>query len=266
MNDPLDDFTESTFTHHKRTRSVYRAGNGPAVIVIHEAPGITPEVAGFARRLVDRGFDVWMPSLFGTPGRAVSNSYMMRAMGKAVLSPDFAPFARSATSPITEWLRALARAAHADGAGQGVGVVGMCFTGSLPLGMLTEDVVVAPVCSQPSLPFAIGQGRTAAPGVSAADLAAARARVASGTRVIGLRFTADPFCRTQRFETLRRELDDGFEGIEIDSSPGNVYDIPKGAHSVLTNDLVDEAGHPTRVALDRVLAFLDEALKPPAAS
>jgi dienelactone hydrolase len=262
MNDPLDDFTESTFTHGKRTRPVYRAGSGPAVLVIHEAPGITPEVAGFARRLVDHGFDVWMPSLFGTPGRAVSNGYMMRSMGKAVVSPDFAPFARSATSPITEWLRGLARAAHTEDAGPGVGVVGMCFTGNLPLGMLTEDVVIAPVCSQPSLPFAIGQRRAAAPGVSAADLGTIRARVANGARVIGLRFTADPFCSAQRFETLRRELGDGFEGIEIDSSPGNAHDIPKGAHSVLTNDLVDEPGHPTRVALDRVLAFLDETLKP----
>jgi hypothetical protein len=30
---------------------------------------------------------------------------------------------------------------------------------------------------------------------------------------------------------------------------------------VLTNDLVDEAGHPTRVALDRVLAFFGERLR-----
>ncbi|MDV6246984.1 hypothetical protein HJ581_0042125 [Rhodococcus opacus] len=52
-----------------------------------------------------------------------------------------------------------------------------------------------------------------------------------------------------------------FEGIEIDSSPGNAAGIAPSAHSVLTVSLVDEPGHPTRVALDRVLAFLAEQLR-----
>jgi len=41
----LAGFTESTFTHDGYSRQVFAAGTGPAVIVIHEAPGITPEVA-----------------------------------------------------------------------------------------------------------------------------------------------------------------------------------------------------------------------------
>ena len=87
-------------------------------------------------------------------------------------------------------------------------------------------------------------------------------RAAEGACVLGLRFTADLAVPPERFDTLRRELGDAFIAVEIDSSPGNPDDIPKRAHSVLTNDLVDTPGHPTRVALDRVLDFFDERLKP----
>ena len=67
------------------------------------------------------------------------------------------------TSPIIAWLRALARNLHADVGGPGVGAVGMCFAGGFALGMMVDDIMVAPVLSQPSLPFAIGSARTAGP-------------------------------------------------------------------------------------------------------
>ena len=54
----------------------------------------------------------------------------------------------------------------------------------------------------------------------------------------------------------------GFEAIEIDSSPRNPFGIKKLAHSVVTEDLVDREGHPTRAALDRVLGFFGERLRP----
>lgn len=54
---------------------------------------------------------------------------------------------------------------------------------------------------------------------------------------------------------LRGERGTGFEGIEIDSWPGNPHGIKRGAHGVVTAELVDEAEHPMRVALDRVVAF-----------
>lgn len=78
--------------------------------------------------------------------------------------------------------------------------------------------------------------------------------------VLGLRFTADKGCPGARIQTLRRELGERFEGIELDSSPGNPYGIPARAHAVLTGDLADEPGHPTRAALDRVMTFLAERL------
>ena len=50
--------------------------------------------------------------------------------------------------------------------------------------------------------------------------------------------------------------------IEIDSSKGNPHGISGAAHSVVTEHLVDEPGHPTRDAYDRVLAFFRERLAP----
>jgi hypothetical protein len=79
--------------------------------------------------------------------------------------------------------------------------------------------------------------------------------------VLGLRFTQDKMSPPERFATLRRELGDAFEAIEIDSSPGNPHGIKARAHSVLTEDLVDTPGHPTRAALDRVMAFFGERLQ-----
>ena len=80
--------------------------------------------------------------------------------------------------------------------------------------------------------------------------------------MLGLRFTADRFVPKARFETLRRELGDKFIAVEIDSSKGNPHGIKRSAHSVLTLDLVDEPGHPTRAALDQVLDFFRDRLLP----
>ncbi len=70
--DPLDDFDRDTFTSRGVTHPVYRKGSGPGVVVVTEVPGITPQVADFARRVVDDGFTVAMPDLFGDAGRPMA--------------------------------------------------------------------------------------------------------------------------------------------------------------------------------------------------
>jgi dienelactone hydrolase len=257
---PLEGFAESTFTHDGVSRPVFRAGEGPAVIVIHEVPGLHPEVIAFGRRVVDAGFTVYMPSLFGTPGESFGWGYTVRSLVPACVSREFTTFALNRTSPITGWLRRLAAEAHAECGGPGVGAVGMCFTGGFALGMMVDDAMLAPVLSQPSLPFSVGKKHKAAVGISDADFERVKERAAQGACVLGLRFSADTYVPTERFETLRRELGDAFIAVEIDSSRGNPHGIKKRAHSVLTLDLVDEPGHPTRAALEQVLVFLQERL------
>ncbi len=256
----LEGFAEETFESGGKVREVYRMGEGPAVIVISEMPGITPQVAEFGRRVVAAGCTAVLPSLFGQPGRPASVGYALRSMGPACISREFSAFALRRTSPVTVWLRALAAAEHERCGGPGVGVVGMCFTGGFALAMMVDDVVLAPVLSQPSLPFPLSKKYKADVGISDADLARVKERTAAGTCLLGLRFTNDPFCFEQRFETLRRELGDAFIAVEIDSAPGNPYGHPKSAHSVLTEHLVDTQGTPTRAALDQTLTFFREKL------
>jgi dienelactone hydrolase len=241
-------------------RRVWRGGAGPAVIVIHEIPGLHPGVVDFGRRLVAAGFTAWLPSLFGTPGRPAGRGMLTEVL-RGCVSREFCTFALGRTSPIAGYLRRLAAYAHAESGGPGVGAVGMCFTGGFALAMAVDERMIAPVVSQPVLPFPLGPRHRADVGLSPEDLTVVRQRAARDELcVLGLRFTEDRSSPGERFDTLRRELGDAFLAIEIDSSPGNPHGIPTGAHAVLTRDLVDEPGHPTRLALDQVLAFYRERL------
>ena len=261
MGDVLEGFTKSVFTHDGKTRDVYRAGSGPAVVVIAEMPGITPKVVEFARRVEALGCTVVLPHLFGDPGRdaygkgiARSVPYVLSSMVPACISREFHTMATGKTSPVIEWLRALSRSMHDECGGPGVGVVGMCFTGGFALAMLADAPVLAPVLSQPSLPFPVGGARKRDLGLSDADLEKVKQRcTADDITVLGLRFTGDPVVPGERFERLREELGDNFVGVEIDSSKGNPWGHRPAAHSVLTEDLQDEPGTPTRHALDQVL-------------
>ncbi len=260
--DALEGFQIGQFSHGGITRTVLRGGRGPAVVVIAEMPGITPSVADFGRRVMDLGCTAVLPSLFGTPGRPPTPGYIVRSLAAGCVSREFTTLMRRRTSPVTGWLRALAAFEHGRCGGPGVGAVGMCFTGGFALGMMLDERMLAPVLSQPSLPLPIGRRRKRSLGISNRDLEVARERVDAGTCVLGLRFSNDSMAPAERFERLAEEFGDGFIGVEIDSSPGNPHGISPRAHSVLTEDLVDEPGHPTRDALDTVLEHLRSRLLP----
>ena len=257
----LEDFDAREETYLGRTRTVYRRGEGPPVLVMAEVPGLTPRVLEFARRVCDRGLSVACPDMFGVPGQPRTTLGMARVMGHACISREFALLARHRASPITDWLRALARQLHEE-SGSPVGAVGMCLTGNFALTLCLDPWLVAPVLSQPSLPTGLGSAKRALHATPQACETAARRAREDGLHVIGLRFTHDPLCPGERFEALRDLLGDAFEGIEIDSSPGNPHGHRRIAHSVLTEELIDEEGQPTQQALGRVLDFLQSRLRP----
>ena len=249
MNVVLDGWARREFTADGRTRVVYRRGSGPGVIVIHEIPGITPKVAHFANDLIDAGFTVVLPSLVGTPGRAPSGAYGMASMAKLCVAREFTVWALQQTSPIIRWLRALAVDVHQSAGGPGVGAVGMCFSGGFALGMMVDDVMVAPVLSQPSLPFAVGsKARRADLNLSPPDAIRVAERAADGCEVLGLRFDQDKLVGS-RFESLRALLGDAFIAVELPSAS-------KRDHSVLTEQR-DEA------SVARVIEFLQAKLQRP---
>jgi dienelactone hydrolase len=238
----LAGWDESTFTAAGSTFPTYRRGTGPGVIVVHEVPGITPSVQAFAQEVVDAGFTVVMPSLFGTPGAAMSIPAIAKALVKVCISKEFAALASHTTSPVTGWLRGLAASLHDELGGPGVGALGMCATGGFALGMMLDGHVAAPVLSQPSMPFAISPKRSADLGLSPADLVNVKERVAAGCPVLGLRYASDKAVGS-RFDTLRKELGEGFVYVEL----------PGKGHSVVTE-------HRDEESVQRVLAFFHERL------
>ena len=263
MADPLDDFERSDFTAQGTTRAVYRTGSGPAVIVISEIPGITPNVARFAREVAGIGCTAVLPHLFGDDGRDPSVPYALASIVRGCVSREFTVLALNRTSPVTTWLRTLARAEHERCGGPGVGAVGMCFTGGFALAMMVDEVVLAPVLSQPSLPLPLTKKGKRDLGISDSDLARVKQRCETeDICVLGLRFTGDRAVPAERFQRLREELGDKFMAVELDSSPGNPYGHPKMAHSVVTEHLQDREGTPTRAALDQVLQLFRDKLLP----
>jgi len=118
----LEGFEPHPFTSSTgRTRDVYRRGSGPAVIIIHEIPGITPFVAALARKVADRSMTAALPSLLGTPGRPVTIPYAPSSLAHESVSKEFTVLALNKTSPIVNFLRESAihqREAHG---GPGVG-------------------------------------------------------------------------------------------------------------------------------------------------
>ncbi len=234
------EFSAAGFTH-----TTYRKGTGPGVLVVHEIPGITPGVLRFAEEVVAAGFTVVMPLLVGEVGRDVSQGYLMGSMSKICVSREFTTMAMKKTSPVIAYLRALARQLHEDAGGPGVGAIGMCFSGGFALGMMLDDLMIAPVLSQPSLPFAMGRGRSADLNLSPDDAVVIANRAAAGCQVLGLRYTGDKLVG-DRFTSLRTLLGDAFLAVEFPSTK-------KSDHSVLTEQRQEEG-------VARVLGFLREKL------
>jgi dienelactone hydrolase len=249
-------FTAAGFTH-----DVYRKGEGPGVVLIPEMPGLHSGVLALGNHLVDNGFTVAAPSLFGTPGKPSVRPGMVPVLVKGCVTKEFAAFATNADRPVAHYLRALARDLDATTPGKGVGVIGQCFTGGFALAAAVDDSVLAPVLSQPSLPLALTPRQRRDPGLSEGELKIIERRAAEdGLCAMGLRFSEDKMSPGDRFTTLKNRLGDAFEVIEIDSSKGNPHGFGAMAHSVLTDQIRELDGNPAYEARKRVVEFLTQRL------
>ncbi len=249
-------FTGAGFTY-----DVYRRGDGPGVVLIPEMPGLHPGVLALGNHLVDNGFTVAAPSLYGTPGASAVRPGAVPVMLRGCVAKEFAAFSTNADRPIAHYLRALARDLNEKTPGKGVGVIGECWSGGFALAAAVDDSVLAPVLSQPSLPLPLTARHRRDPGLSEGELKVIERRVADeGLCALGLRFSADLASPAARFTTLKNRLGDAFEVIEINSKPGNLHGFGRMAHSVLTLEVREVDGHPAYEARKRVVEFLTRRL------
>jgi dienelactone hydrolase len=262
-DDPLEDFDPRPIVLDGVTKVVQVAGSGPAVIVMTEMPGISPQVARFSRWVRDAGFTVYMPSLFGRDGAVPGVEEGTAIFQRVCVSAEFRAFAANESSPVTTWLRSLARLAHEECGGPGVGAIGMCFTGNFALTMMLEPAMLAPVLSQPSVPLDDPAGLEIAPD----ELVAVRERLeADDLTVMAYRFEGDLFCRAQRFAAYSEALGDRFIARVLPDSAANPDTAPffehvvASPHSVVSAHLIDEAGQPTIAARDEILSFFAQRL------
>jgi dienelactone hydrolase len=257
----LTGWAAAPFTGGGYTHDVLRKGSGPGVVLIPELPGIHPGVLGLGNHLVDNGFTVAMPSLYGVPGKPAAGGHAVASIARACVAREFAAFATNKQRPVSLFLRALARDLNASTPGTGVGVIGQCFSGGFALAAAVDDAVLASVLSQPSVPLPLGRTRRRDTGLSEAELATIVDRATNdGLCAMGLRFSEDWMAPGERFTALKERLGDAFEVIEIDSRPGNKDGFSKGAHSVLTLELREVDGHPAYEARKKVVEFLTRTL------
>lgn len=265
MDDPLGDFVAREITLGEATKTVHVSGEGPAVIVMPEMPGISPHVARFARWVRDAGHTVYMPSLFGRDGVLLDAAEAGAVFKRACVSAEFHALAGRGASPVTSWLRALARLAHEECGGPGVGAIGMCFTGNFALSMMLEPAMLAPVLSQPSLPLDDPGGIES----DEAELMAVKERLErDDLTVLAYRFEGDAFCQAKRFEAYAKVLGERFVSRVLPDEAAGNEELPpfheafvKTPHSVMTAHLIDKAGQPTIAARNEVIAFFGEQLR-----
>ncbi|MEL7545821.1 MAG: alpha/beta fold hydrolase [Pseudomonadota bacterium] len=242
------------FEHDGINHSVFTKGAGPGVVLMHELPGMSPEFWRLANWLAEH-FTVWAPDMFGNKTRPTPAKPGALFM-KACISREIHLFSKDDPGPITQWLRALSKAMHAQTGGPGVGVIGMCMSGNFALTLALDPWVTAPISSQPGLPastpFANRDGGLQMTQDERAQLANER-----DVDVMALRFEGDALCKAARFDAIRDLVgEDRFQEHVIADEHRNPDGPLKLPHSVLTADLVDDDDGVTKQKLGEVITFL----------
>ncbi|MCR4295363.1 MAG: dienelactone hydrolase family protein [Elusimicrobia bacterium] len=238
----LPGYERFDFTAGGVSKPVYRAGAGPAVVLIHELPGMVPECVELGRRIAAEGYAVYMPLLFGEPMK----NYGVKPVLWACVWKEFSVLSTHGKSPAADWLRALSRKAFAERGGKGVAAVGMCFTGRFALSLMMDKELIAPVLCQPSSSYS-----ESAMGIPRAewDNAVKRSKD-ENIPVLGFRFEGDSLCRAARFDALRDGFGERFREVVV----------PGARHSVLTLHFKDMSPAERERVWSELTSYLRERL------
>ncbi|MEX0285864.1 MAG: dienelactone hydrolase family protein [Paracoccaceae bacterium] len=234
-------FPNATFTFTARmsngrdaAHEVYVKGDGPPILLMQELPGIGPETLALVDRLVAAGFRVYLPHFLGTFGKVTMMRNTIRVL---CVRREINVFLKGRQSPFADWFRALARHIRERDAAKGVGVIGMCLTGSFALTLMADDAVLGGVASQPALPI-MSRGRLH---MSDQDIAAARAGMAEKGPGLAMRFKGDKLVKDDLWAAIERAFGEDLETVQFDGDD----------HSLLTIDF-------HQPAYDRVEAYFRE--------
>ena len=277
----MADYEPFPFQHARISHPVYVGGEGPPILLMHELPGLLHECRQLADKLVNVGFQVYMPLMFGEFDTPFSAAKTVLNVPKLCIRREFHLWARSGNSPILGWLRGLANEVATRSGHDKVGAIGMCLTGNFALSLVSEPAIEAAVGSQPSLPL-FGAAHAAVDQPEKAKRAAEQLASDYGEpALLGYRFEQDKLCKHEKFEALNALFGSTFRGVEV---PGNEHAMLT-AHFALPHDGVDvpadlsgirptdgglfkatdvwgEDGEPTHHALVEIIAFLKARLDP----
>lgn len=253
-------FDSFSFEHGAYRHLVFEKGTGPAVVVMHELPGLSGPAVRFAERLVDAGFHVYLPLLFGHAMQDAS----LTSFARLCISREFARLKVNVSAPVCDWLRGLVRKIGDESPDTKVGVIGMCLTGGFVIPMIMEPALGAGVISQPSVPFSfaylyLGVGK----GDWMYELNVAKAAIDSAVdatkrrdiRLIVQHFKDDRLCPPERVELIKNWFGPCATSYHYPKpSPQS-----KAPHALLTEEYdkaADDPANSTRVAFQQVVAFL----------
>jgi dienelactone hydrolase len=243
-----ESFQAKTTTGVDITHDVYSRGEGPAVIIIQELPGIGQETLALADKFVVKGYKVFLPHLFGPIGKTSGLPNFIRVL---CMKKEFAIFEKNKASPIVDWLKSLCQYIRKEENVEGVGVIGMCLTGNFAISLMADDSVLAGVASQPALPLRGGNLLH----MSEQEISETKIRLQEVGPMKAYRFEVDGMSPPEKFEAIDKTFNSGSSPcVELNTLPG------KG-HSVLTLHFVDEEGHPTRKALDEIMDYFHSKLR-----
>ena len=223
------DFQKFTFeapltTGQVVAHDVYFAGNGPAILLIQELPGIDQDTFDLAQSLIDEGYSIYLPHLIGIFGRKtiVRNTARLFCVRREINM-----FARGKQSPISTWLRALCGEVKARAGSGNIGVIGMCLSGNFALAMMADDAVLGVVASQPSLPMFGGFALD----MTADDIVECKAAMKAKGGALAMRYASDPIARRKTMQAIDQAFAPHIKTVEFEGSK----------HSLLTGDFNQDA-------------------------
>ena len=118
-------FKVRTFDRHLISHDIYRRGDEAPIVLLREFLVIGQETLSLADGLVNAGFEVVMPHLFGPLGETSIGRNLVRVMFRRKI---FRLMSSDQSSPRADSIGLFRRVVTYEKSARGVGVISMCLT------------------------------------------------------------------------------------------------------------------------------------------